>query len=128
MELPYKELVYILETVLKLDRHYFIIVSVMFYALLSYGGLLALFVSHYLLSICQDFVLLLFNIFYFVVISCGPVLNTFVSSRFYFRSEIGICYFRWYCPLLLPLSTMFRCRAGFGCIEFLIFICPATVL
>jgi hypothetical protein len=80
MGLPYKELVQI-ETVLKLVRNYFIIVSVMFYALLSYGGLLALFVSHYLLFIFQDFELLLCNVFYFVVIPCGPVLNIFVSAR-----------------------------------------------
>jgi hypothetical protein len=81
MGLPYKELVYKLLTVLKMDRHYFIIVSVMFYALLSYSSLLALFVCHYLLFICQDFDFVLFNVFIYVFISCGSVLNTFVSFR-----------------------------------------------
>jgi hypothetical protein len=82
MGLPYKELVYKLLTVLKLDLHYFIIVFVMLYALLSYGSLLALFVRHYLLFICQYFDLLLLKVFIYVVIPYDPVLNTFVSSRF----------------------------------------------
>jgi hypothetical protein len=45
MELPYKELVYILETVLNWTGHLLIILCAMFYALLLYGGLLVLFVK-----------------------------------------------------------------------------------
>jgi hypothetical protein len=78
---------------LKLVQNYFIIVSVMFYALLSYGGLLALFVSHYLLFNCQDFELLLFNVFIFVVIPRGPVLGSLLVFDFNFFLKLGFAIF-----------------------------------
>jgi hypothetical protein len=61
--------------------------------------------------------------FLFFVVRCSLFL-LFFDFNF---SEIGICYFRWYCPLLLLLSIISRRWAGFGCIEFSIFV-PVVVL
>jgi hypothetical protein len=73
----------------------------MFYALFSYGGLLALFVSHDLLCKFQDFELLLFNVFIFVVIPRGPVLdsllvfdfNSFLKLGFAISDRTALCYY-----------------------------------
>jgi hypothetical protein len=85
-------------------QSYFIIVSVLFYELLSYGSLLALFLSHNLLFICYYFDLLLCSVLLFVVILCGSVLHLYLFSfSILINLKLGFCIFSIVLPSVVKI-------------------------
>jgi hypothetical protein len=85
-------------------QSYFIFVSVLFYVLLSYGSVLALFLSHNLLFICYYFDLLLFSVLLFVVIVCGSVLHLYLFSfSILINPKLGFCIFSIVLPSVVKI-------------------------